>query len=88
MSNIQVQTDSERCERFSRKKIVESLVRETDIDIDEAIKVARSIRYQLDQAEVKNVSTGQIRQLVISQLVKREMKKTANQYESIGIPVS
>jgi len=59
---IQVQTSHETCEVFKKRKIVDSLIRETDIKEAEAMKIARSVERQIKKIKGITITTAQIRE--------------------------
>ncbi len=75
------------CEDFDRKRIIKSLMRETNISREDAVKIARSVRRQLNDRGIEYVSTLEIRDLVRSQLFKRGFISEAKNYETIGMPI-
>ncbi len=75
------------CEKFDKRRIVASLLRETEIDNETAKKIARSVERQLKERNIENVSTLEIRDLVRNQLFKRGYIKDAKNYETIGLPI-
>ena len=86
---ITVQTTKDRCERFRKKKIIESLLEEVqDFRESEALNIARAVERQVKKLEGETITTSQIRELVNAQLIKRGEIKAARQYERVGIPTA
>lgn len=86
---ITVQTTKDRCERFRKKKIIESLLEEVEwITESTALNIARAVERQVKKLEGKTITTSQIRELVNAQLIKRGEVKAARQYERVGIPTA
>lgn len=86
MNKILVETKSEECLPFKKNRIVKSLMDEIpDMKESEAVKIARSVKYQLEEAGISKVSTGQIRELVFGQLIKRGKEQEAKDYEKLGL---
>jgi ribonucleoside-triphosphate reductase len=86
---ITVQTTKDRCERFRKRKIIESLLEEVEgIPESIALNIARAVERQVKKIEGATITTAQIRELVNAQLIKRGEVKAARQYERVGIPTA
>lgn len=81
-----VQTSKETCEAFKKRRIVDSLTRETDVKEAEAMKIARSVERQVKKVEGKTITTSQIREMVNEKLIERGKVHEARQHQRVGIP--
>lgn len=81
-----VLTSKDKYEDFDKKKITNSLIKETGIDKENARKIADSVKLMCDRLE--DVSSAMIRDIAYIQLIKRGFLKEANCYQRVGIPVA
>lgn len=86
MSQIFVNTSHDSCEVFKKRKIVDSLLNETDVKEAEAMMIARSIELQVKKNKDQLTTTSQIRVLMNAQLYMRGDVKAARESERVGIP--
>ena len=84
-----VQTNSERCLPFQKRKVVKSLMHEVEgIEESEAMKIARAIERRVKGWKEDTITTAEIRVMVQDQLMKRGEVIESREYQSIGVPVA
>jgi anaerobic ribonucleoside-triphosphate reductase len=66
-----VRTSEEDVVRWDRRRIVEALIRETDIDVDTAEAISREVEKQIVQSGISLLTTPLIRELVDAKLIER-----------------
>ena len=86
--SIEVQTNHDKISEFDKNNIINSLTKETKISKDIAGKIALSVYNQCVKLGDNIVLSSLIRQLCVSQLVKRGFPKEAKAYGRIGIPMA
>lgn len=83
---ISIQTSADTCEAFKESKITNSIMKESGVDKEQASKIARSIKHQLEKSDKSNYTTAEIRNIVYTQLDKRGLYEEAHKYDSVGVP--
>jgi ribonucleoside-triphosphate reductase len=83
-----VQTSHDTIEKFRKRRIIDSLMKETKIRESEAINIARAVEREVKTLDIELITTPQIRVMVQERLLRRGFQKDAEQYERLGIPVS
>ena len=76
-----------RQEHFNRKRIVESLLRETNITRGMAEKIAREVEEKIRSTDASIITSPLIRELVLAKLIEMGMVEEYSQYMRLGIPM-
>ena len=79
-------TDFSR-EHFNRRRIVESLLRETNITRGLAEKIAKEVERKIRSTDVSVITSPLIRELVLARLIEMGMTREYSRYMRLGIPV-
>lgn len=82
-----VRTSRLKLERFDPRKIVESLVKETGIDEDEANEIALEVSERVDRLKIRYLTAPLIRELVINVLLERGEERLRHKITRLGLPV-
>jgi ribonucleoside-triphosphate reductase len=82
-----VRTSRLRIERFDRNKIAESLVREAEVPVDLAQRIAREAERRLLKLGTKYLTAPLIREFVNSILIERGMEEYRHKMTRLGFPV-
>ncbi|MFQ6010478.1 MAG: anaerobic ribonucleoside-triphosphate reductase, partial [Candidatus Aenigmatarchaeota archaeon] len=85
--DVYVRTSAEVFEKFNRKRITDSLVKETGLDEERADRVAHETEKFLKSINVSFMSSQLIREIVNAKLLEHGMEKERLQYTRIGLPV-
>jgi ribonucleoside-triphosphate reductase len=85
---ITIQTTQDECVIFKKKRIVDTLIRETDVPEHEAFKIARSVERQVKRLQGETITTSQIREMVDAKLLERGYVDEARQHQRMGLPVA
>ncbi|NPA76135.1 MAG: hypothetical protein GXN93_00040 [Candidatus Diapherotrites archaeon] len=76
-----------RREHFNRRRIVESLLRETKITRGLAEKIAREVEEKIRSTDASIITSPLIRELVLARLIEMGMTEEYSRYMRLGIPV-
>ncbi|MFQ6065372.1 MAG: anaerobic ribonucleoside-triphosphate reductase [Candidatus Bathyarchaeia archaeon] len=82
-----VRTSRLAIEEFDRTKIVDSLVKEADVPIDLAQKIARETEGRLSEFKTKYVTAPLIREFVNAILVEKGLEEYRHKLTRLGLPV-
>ncbi len=74
-------------EEFDRNKIIDSLVREANVPIDLAQKIARETEGRLSEFKTKYLTAPLIRELVNAVLVEKGLEEYRHKLTRLGLPV-
>jgi len=86
-SEIYVRTSAETYERFDRRMIIKSMLKETVISEKDANEIALEVEQYLHKTNIGNLNSALIRELVNAKLLERGLESIRNQYTRIGMPV-
>ncbi len=84
---ILVRTSRLAMEEFDRNKIVESLVKEANVPIDLAQKIARETENRLLEFKTKYLTAPLIREIVNALLVEKGLEEYRHKLTRLGLPV-
>ncbi len=84
---LRVLTSGEKMERFNKEKIVNSLLKETDINKITAQKIASDVEEEVKKLSLDYIDTSLIREMVDIKLVEYGHKNIRDQYARVGFPV-
>jgi ribonucleoside-triphosphate reductase len=82
-----VKTSGEEIARWNRQRIVDALIRETDIDVDTAEVISREVEKQIISSGISVLTTPLIRELVDAKLIERGMEQTRKMHALLGFPL-
>jgi anaerobic ribonucleoside-triphosphate reductase len=82
-----VRTSAEDVSRWNRQRIVDALVRETDIDRVMAEEISREVEKQILSAGINLLTSPLIRELVGAKLIERGLERAGNRHARIGFPL-
>ncbi|MCK4648866.1 anaerobic ribonucleoside-triphosphate reductase, partial [bacterium] len=71
---------------WDKEKIVEALIKEADLPLEAAYQVAREVEKKIFASELKQVSTGLIREMVDNELLSLRYDKQLKKQRTIGVP--
>ena len=86
-SELRVRTSQTVLEKFDRKKIIESLIEETQIDEEIASKVSLAVEKELERLKLDYVTAPLIREMVNVKLLENGMESARARYTRLGMPV-
>ena len=82
-----VRTSDEDVARWNRQRIVDALIRETDIDSDTADSVSREVEKQIMTSGIGLLTTTLIRELVDAKLIERGLEHARGMHARLGFPL-
>ena len=82
-----VRTSDEDVARWNRQRIVDALIRETDIDSDTAEAVSREVEKQIMSSGIGLLTTTLIRELVDAKLIERGLEHARGMHARLGFPL-
>lgn len=82
-----VQTSDEDLIRWNRQRIVNALLRETDLPRAAAVEISREIQEAIGNTGLDQISTTLIRELVDIKLIERGFQQEHARHTRIGLPV-
>ena len=82
-----VRTSKLSIEEFDRTKIVESLIKEADVPVELAQKIARETEKRLQQFRAKYLTAPLIREIVNAVLVEKGLEEYRHKLTRLGLPV-
>ncbi|MDP2267621.1 MAG: anaerobic ribonucleoside-triphosphate reductase, partial [Deltaproteobacteria bacterium] len=82
-----VRTSAEDVARWNRQRIVDALIRETDIGLVTAEAISRTVEKQILSAGINLLTSPLIRELVGAQLIERGLERAGNRHARIGFPL-
>jgi len=82
-----VRTSGEDITGWDRRKIVDALIREAEVDIDTAEEISRDVEGQIASSGIDILTASLIRELVDAKLIERGMKKATKLHARLGFPL-
>ncbi len=84
--NLKVRTGDGKLLDFDRNRIKRSLLKETNISVEEAEKISKIVEKEIFKLDLDDLNTSLIRDIVNLILLKKGMLGIRKQYLRIGIP--
>jgi ribonucleoside-triphosphate reductase (formate) len=82
-----VRTSGEELAGWNRQRIVDALMRETDIDVETAQAISREVEKQIMASGIGTLTTALIRELVDARLIERGLDKAGKMHARLGFPL-
>ncbi len=82
-----VRTSTEDVTRWNRQRIVDALIRETDIDERTAEEISREVEKQILSSGIGYLTSPLIRELVDAKLVERGLEHAGKMHARLGFPL-
>ncbi len=82
-----VRTSDEEVVRWNRQRIVDALIRETDIDDATADAVSREVEKQLMNSGISLLTSTLIREMVDAKLIERGLEHARGKHARLGFPL-
>ena len=73
--------------RWNRQRIVDTLLRETNIDVDTAEMVSKEVEKQIVSSGISLLTTPLIRELVDAQLIQKGLDQARRMHVRLGFPL-
>ena len=82
-----VRTSDEDVARWNRQRIVDALIRETNIDCDTAQAVSIEVEKQIVASGIALLTTSLIREMVDAKLIERGLEQPRRMHARLGFPL-
>ena len=82
-----VRTSGEEIQKWDKKRIFDTLIRETDIHEDAAIIIATEVEKLISNLNIENLSAPLIRELTNAKLVEYGLERIRRQHTRLGVPL-
>ena len=79
-----VRTSREEVDQWNRQRIVDTLIRETGIDLETATAISKDVEKGLFASGVSVLTTSLVRELVDAKLVERGLEKARRMHARLG----
>ncbi|MCX7919017.1 MAG: ATP cone domain-containing protein [bacterium] len=84
---LQVRTSDEEIIAWNRQRIIDALVRETQLDIQVATKISKEVELQIIESNLRIITAGLIRELVNAKLLEYGLEKERRMHARLGLPL-
>ena len=82
-----VRTSSETLSDWNRQRIVDALLRETNIDRDSAERISREVEEQILSSKISLVTAPLVRELVDAKLIEYGLEEARKMHTRLGVPL-
>ena len=82
-----VRTSTEDVSRWNPQRIVDALIRETDIDVATAEEISREVEKQILSSGISLLTAPLIRELVGAKLIERGLEQARKRHARLGFPL-
>lgn len=82
-----VRSSKEDITGWNRQRIVDALIRETNVDIETARDISREVEHQISSSGIDFLTAPLIRELVDAKLVERGLEKASKMHARVGFPL-
>ena len=82
-----VRTSDESLNNWNRQRIVDALVRETNIDLDTARGIASEVEDLITTSRIRMITAPLIRELVDAKLIERGFEQARRMHTRLGMPL-
>ncbi len=82
-----VRTSGEEIQKWDKKRIFDTLVRETDIHDDAAMIIATEVEKLISSLDIENLTAPLIRELTNAKLVEYGLERIRRQHTRLGVPL-
>jgi ribonucleoside-triphosphate reductase len=82
-----VRTSDESMNDWNRQRIVDALVRETNVDFETAKEIAREVENLITTSKIKMITAPLIRELVDAKLIERGLEQARKMHTRLGMPL-
>jgi ribonucleoside-triphosphate reductase len=84
---IFVRTSDEETIEWNRQRIIDALIRETDIDLEAAEKISKDVEKEIFASGIAVLTASLIRELVDAKLIERGYEKARRLHTRMGFPL-
>jgi anaerobic ribonucleoside-triphosphate reductase len=85
--SLQVRTSDEQVVAWNRQRIIDALVRETQLYPETATQISKEVELQIIESKLRIITAGLIRELVNAKLLEHGFQKEQRLHTRLGIPL-
>ena len=82
-----VRTSKEDLSGWDRQKIVDALLKETDLDINTSEKISLEVQETIEKANIKYLTAPLVRELVDAKLIEHGLEDARKMHTRLGVPL-
>lgn len=82
-----VRTSKEDLSGWDRQKIVDALLKETDLDINISEEISREVQETIENANIKYLTAPLVRELVDAKLIEHGLEDARKMHTRLGVPL-
>jgi ribonucleoside-triphosphate reductase len=82
-----IRTSNEEIVGWDRRRIVDALILETDVDVATAEEISREVETQILSSGIKILTTPLVREMVDAKLVERGLEQARRMHTRLGFPL-
>jgi len=82
-----VRTSDEQFAGWNRERIVDALIRETEVDVATAQEISREVEELIATSKISMVTAPLIRELVDARLIERGLEQARKRHTRLGMPL-
>ncbi|MFB3894767.1 MAG: anaerobic ribonucleoside-triphosphate reductase [bacterium] len=86
-SSLQVRTSDDQIMAWNRQRIIDALVRETQLNPETAARISKEVEIQIIESKLRVITAGLIRELVNAKLLESGFEKEQRLHTRLGIPL-
>jgi anaerobic ribonucleoside-triphosphate reductase len=84
---LSIRTGNEEISNWDRTRIVEALLKETNIEDELAIKISLEVEKQVFSANIKTLTASLVRELVNAKLIEYGLEQERLKHDRLGLPL-
>jgi len=84
---LSIRTSNEEISNWDRNKIVEALLRETNVEEGLAKSISEEVEKQIFGSNIKTITTSLVRELVNAKLIENGLEKDRLKHDRLGVPL-
>ena len=82
-----VRTSQEDLSGWDRQKIVDALLKETDLDIKTSDEISREVQETIERSNIKYITAPLVRELVDAKLIEHGLEDARKHHTRLGVPL-
>lgn len=87
VSSLQVRTSDDQIIAWNRQRIIDALIRETQLNPEIATRISKEVEIQIIESKLRVITAGLIRELVNAKLLESGFEKEQRLHTRLGIPL-
>jgi anaerobic ribonucleoside-triphosphate reductase len=82
-----VRSSKEDITGWNRQRIVDALIRETNVDMETAVEISKEVEHQISASGIDFLTASLIREMVDAKLVERGLENASKMHARLGFPL-